>query len=128
MNIAKKASASLNEMFDHDVNRTTSVFINGKMCKMQDTDDIDFLRLFLPFLSFVKHAEVDNLIDDLEEKKIACDMTLRDFLAQAGVSERGMAYADAVYAQTSALSLDEMGVLATQREVAQCLVRLTSWH
>ncbi len=120
MNIAKKNHVSVKLLFDDDGDNVSHIFMDGKLIKWRNVKDKDVLRLFLPFLLFVTCAEVDDLIDSLEEKNVACDMTLREFLAQAGVSERGMAYADAVYAQTSALSLDEMGVTAMQREVALC--------
>jgi hypothetical protein len=60
---------------------------------------------------------VVSLMDEIGSEKFAKDVSMRDFLVSKGINERGLSFADARYAQTCALGLDHVGMMATQREV-----------
>ncbi len=60
-----------------------------------------------------------SLIEGLEDVKIARDMSMREYLTTNGVTEEGLAFADVRYAQTAALSLDQLGLRASQLEVRE---------
>ena len=56
-------------------------------------------------------------MDNIGNESLPHDISMRDYLVSKGVSERGLRFADARYAQTCALSLEDVGMQATQREV-----------
>jgi hypothetical protein len=49
------------------------------------------------------------------------DVSLKQWLLSKGVSDLGLQYADVKYAQTSAASLDQLGVKAMQEEACRIL-------
>eukprot|EP00042_Codosiga_hollandica_P051306 m.628065 g.628065 ORF g.628065 m.628065 type:complete len:737 (-) comp58255_c0_seq24:90-2300(-) len=57
-----------------------------------------------------------KVLDQIGEVNLKHDISLREFLVSRGVSERGIAFAIAVEAQTCATPIDKLGVLGLKRE------------
>lgn len=63
------------------------------------------------------HAAAIDLVDGIDELELTKDSSLRKLLVSKKIGASGIAFADVRYAQTSAMTLDDLGVAATKREV-----------